>query len=144
MSKPQFSIAVTAIIENERNEILLIKRNPNSEYPNYWEDVGGRLKQSEIPEDGLRREIKEETGLSEIKIVKPLTIFHTFRNGIRKAENELIGIAYWCKTKATEVKISDEHTEFKWLPVEEAIKLTEHPALKKYIQIYLQEKGELK
>jgi len=50
-----FMVAVTAIIENDAGEILLIKRRPEAEFPNCWEDVGGRLKQSESPEEGLRR-----------------------------------------------------------------------------------------
>jgi 8-oxo-dGTP pyrophosphatase MutT (NUDIX family) len=140
MVKGKFMVAVAAILENHKDEILLIKRSSHMEYPDCWEDIGGRLEQSETPEDGLRREIFEETGIEDIEIVKPLTMFHVFRKNEKKAENELIGISYWCKTKTSKVKLSDEHTDYKWVAPEEALKLTGHPALKRYLKIHMQEK----
>ena len=139
--KGKFMVAVAAILENHRGEILLIKRSSHMEYPDCWEDIGGRLEQSESPEDGLRREIYEETGIEDIEIVKPLTMFHVFRHNEKKAENELIGLSFWCKTNTSEVKLSDEHTEFKWLHPDTAFDLTDHPALKRYILLYMLEKG---
>jgi len=141
-TKSKVMVAVAAIIENPDDEILLIKRSSDSEeYSNYWEDVGGRLKQAEAPEDGFRREIREETGLEDIEIIKPLTVFHVFRKGIKTAKNELIGISYWCKTKTTEVILSNEHCDYRWVTPKEAIDLTEHPALKNYIRIQMAEKA---
>jgi len=140
LNKADFMVAVTAIIENDTGEILLIKRCSEAEYPNCWEDVGGRLKQSESPEEGLRREIKEETGIEDIEIVKPLTVFHVYRNNTKNKENELIGIAYWCKTKTTEIVLSNEHTDYQWLSPKEAIDVTEHPALMSYLRIQMAEK----
>jgi len=142
MSKSLFLVAVTAIIENNStNKILLIRRSDTSDdFPGCWEDVGGRLMQSESPEEGLKREIKEETGISDIEIIKPLTTFHVFRHGIEKIENELIGISYWCKTNSFNVILSDEHSDFRWVLPHEASVLTDHPILKNYLQIYLEEK----
>ncbi|MGC9779070.1 MAG: NUDIX domain-containing protein [Candidatus Heimdallarchaeota archaeon] len=141
-TKSKVMVAVAAIIENSDDEILLIKRSAdNEEYPNYWEDVGGRLKQAEAPEDGLRREIREETGITDIEIIKPLTMFHVYRKSIKKPENELIGISYWCKTNSKKVTLSHEHSEYKWLPSNEAYELIDHPALKKYIKIQIEEKN---
>ena len=88
MVKGKFMVAVAAILENHKNEILLIKRSSHLEFPDSWEDIGGRLNQSESPEEGLRREIFEETGIEDIEIIKPLTMFHVFRHNEKKAENE--------------------------------------------------------
>jgi len=88
MVKGKFMVAVAAILENQKDEILLIKRSSHMEYPDCWEDIGGRLNPSESPEEGLRREIFEETGIKDIEIVKPLTMFHVFRKNEEKAENE--------------------------------------------------------
>ncbi len=141
MVKGKFLVAVAAILENQKGELLLIKRSSQMEYPDCWEDIGGRLEQSESPEDGLRREIFEETGIMDIEIIKPLTMFHVFRHNEKKAENELMGISYWCKTNTLEVKLSDEHTEYQWVHPDTAFELTEHPALKRYISLYMLEKG---
>ena len=143
MNTANFMVVVTAIIEKENGKMLLIKRSPKSELPNCWEDVGGRLKQSEHPEEGLRREIKEETGIKDIEIVKPLTTFHAFRKGIKKKENEIIGIAYWCKTRTSEVTLSDEHIDYQWIFPEDAMNITGHPILRNYLKIYLAEKKKL-
>ncbi|MBK5114592.1 MAG: NUDIX domain-containing protein [Candidatus Heimdallarchaeota archaeon] len=140
MVKGKFMVAVAAILENHENEILLIKRSSHLEYPDCWEDIGGRLNPSETPEEGLRREIFEETGIHDIEIVKPLTMFHVFRKNEKKAENELIGISYWCKTKTSKVILSEEHTDYKWVTPEDALELTGHPALKRYLKIQMQEK----
>ena len=104
MSRNTLQIVVAGLIENLQGEILLIKRNNKGTSPNFWEDAGGKLLQSEKPDVGLKREIREETGLTDIEIVKPLTVFHNYLGGVKIAEKEFIGISYWCKTKTTDVK----------------------------------------
>jgi 8-oxo-dGTP diphosphatase len=142
MTESKVLIVVAAIIENERREILLIKRSPDKTNPNCWEDVGGKLEPNEIPEIGLVREIAEETGITDVAIIKPLTIFQDFLENDRRADNELIGIAYWCSTTTTTVKLSSEHSDYQWVSPEKAMKLTDHPALRNYLPIYLQEKAK--
>jgi len=140
MSRNTIQIVVAALIENPQGEVLLIKRNSKGTSPNFWEDAGGRLQQSEKPEDGLLREIEEETGIRDIEIIKPLTVFHAFRGGVKKKENEFVGFAYWCKTKTTEVRLSDEHTDYQWANPKQAIEIVDHHAVKQYIKIMLEEK----
>ena len=142
MSEPTVHIVVSAIIENTNGEILLAKRSPHKAYPDLWEDVGGGVESKEHPEHALLREIKEETGITDIEIIKPLTIFHFFHNGLKDEDNEIIGISYWCKTNSDEVTLSDEHCEYKWLTHEEAINLPIHEALKKLLgEVFVQERA---
>ena len=140
MSRNTLQIVVAGLIENPQGEVLLIKRRNKGTSPNYWEDPGGRLHQSEKPEDGLKREISEETGIFDIEIIKPLTVFHNYFHRVKTNENEFIGISYWCKTKTTGVKLSDEHTDFQWVVPKDAIDIVDHPAVKQYIKIMLEEK----
>jgi 8-oxo-dGTP pyrophosphatase MutT (NUDIX family) len=56
--------------------------------PDIWEYPTGRMHQFETPEEGLRREILEETGL-EIDIVKLINTFHIFRG------EKLLKINWW-------------------------------------------------
>lgn len=132
-------VAVGAMIEHDPSgKILLVKRSETAYYlPGIWEDLGGRIKQFEEPEDALRREVKEETGL-EIEILKPLAIFHDYY-GERTAENELLIITYWCKAKSDQVVLSDEHTEYRWVSPEEALRLAEHVGVRRDIQAFIDE-----
>lgn len=57
------SVTVDAIVVNERQQILLIKRK-NQPYQDHWALPGGYLDQDETMLCGALRELKEETGLS--------------------------------------------------------------------------------
>jgi ADP-ribose pyrophosphatase YjhB (NUDIX family) len=65
---PRHSVSVAAAIFDDSGEnVLLIKRRDNG----MWEPPGGVLELNETIEDGLRREVREETG-AEVE-VGPLT-----------------------------------------------------------------------
>ena len=56
---------VAIIVENPRNEVLLLLRDDKSglEFANFWTLPGGRVEESESPEMAAHRELLEETGL---------------------------------------------------------------------------------
>ncbi|MFA5925483.1 MAG: NUDIX domain-containing protein [Parcubacteria group bacterium] len=138
----KFLVATGAIVENSTTgKILLLKRSGKKDYsPGIWEYTTGRLHQFEDPEDGLRREVMEETGL-EVEIVKPISIFHIFR-GEKIAENELVGIMFWCKTDSEEVIVSEEHSGYAWVTAEEALKMMEKPGMKEDIRAFIKERSK--
>lgn len=58
-----------AIIRNERNEILVLRRSQNrSMLPLCWDLPGGHLKNNETLEQGLFREVIEEIGVPLMSI----------------------------------------------------------------------------
>ena len=132
-------VAVGAMIEHDSSgKILLVKRSETADYlPGIWEDMGGRIKQFEDPEDALRREVREETGL-EIEVLKPLAVFHDYY-GERTAENELLIITYWCKAKSDQVMLSEEHSAYQWVLPEEALELADHIGVRRDIQAWIDE-----
>ena len=58
-----YRVATKALIKNEKGEVLLVQENSDK-----WDLPGGGLDHEEAPEDGLRRELQEEIGFSDIQI----------------------------------------------------------------------------
>ncbi len=133
----RFMVAVGAIIELQNTgKILILKRNSNLDWhAGEWEIHYGRVAQFEGLEDSLKREAHEETGLTDIQIIKPLTAWHIFR-GREKAENELIGITYHCRTKTEKVKLSNEHREYRWVTPAAALKLIKIAGIRYDVENY--------
>jgi 8-oxo-dGTP pyrophosphatase MutT (NUDIX family) len=140
MGEGRFMVAVGAIIEANDGEILLLKRGPGF-MEGYWEIGTGRLHQGESPEEGLKREIKEETGLI-VDVKKILRTFHFYRGDVNPV-NEVIGIMYWCKANSKNIKLSSEHTDFLWLPPHEAQKKVDFDGFRADINIYLSVRNSL-
>ena len=87
----------------------------------HWGFSKGHIEKGESFEDTVRREVKEETGLGDIKII------NGFKEWIKyffklKGKNIFKIVTYLlAETKTKEVKISWEHTGYKWLAYEEAL-----------------------
>lgn len=76
-----------------------------------WELPGGRLEFGESPENALKREFTEETGL-KIDVVKTLYTWTVIRNNV----NQIVGITFLCKVPEDAVPVlSREHTEYAWI-----------------------------
>jgi 8-oxo-dGTP diphosphatase len=117
----KFGIAVKGFIFNNKNELLLVKRNNQDPHnPGVWEVPGGRLDEGESPFLGLKREVNEEVGL-EIDIKNPLRVHHFVRDDGQK----ITMITFYCKVKEKdyEVKLSEEHTEYKWSNPNDALEI---------------------
>ena len=69
-------VAVGAVIQDDKGKILLVKhkRERGGYWQGKWICPGGELELGEQIEDGIKREVKEETNL-EIELVKPLVPF---------------------------------------------------------------------
>jgi len=92
-------------------------------YPaGHWDFVKGNVESGESEIETVRRETEEETGISKIKI------FEGFREEISykyRRDNELIHkevVFYLAETDERDVTISYEHTGFKWLSYEDAMR----------------------
>jgi 8-oxo-dGTP diphosphatase len=131
MSKEgRFQVGVGVVMEHfESKKILMLHRAPTEYAGNIWELPFGRIEQFESLEIGLKREVAEETGISVVKIGRPIRTFE-FMRGQRSADNEVIGIVFEAFTSQEQVTLSHEHDDFKWVSIEEALELAETPGIK--------------
>jgi mutator protein MutT len=115
-----YALAVKALIVNEKNQTLLIKRRPNDVHsPGVWEVPGGRLDAGESPFGGLKRETLEETGL-EIDIRQPLNVRHFTRDDGQRITLIVFLCSPMFPSAGGGVVLSEEHTEYEWADTKEA------------------------
>jgi len=105
-----FRVAAKAFIV-EDGKLLVLKRRPNDiQKPGIWEIPGGRLNLGENPFEGVKRETKEETGI-DIDVLHPLNVKH-----FKRDDGQTITLLiFLCKALTDNVKISEEHSDFKWM-----------------------------
>ena len=107
-----FQIGLKALIFNEEGKILVLKRNKEY-YPkmkNLWDIPGGRVCEGGTLLGNLRREVKEETGMRVLRILGILAVQNISIHGL-----SVVRITYISRVTHLKLKLSDEHTEFKWL-----------------------------
>lgn len=110
-SKPTAS----AVIVNDQNEVLLIKRAINP-HLGKWDIPGGFLENGEDPIEGLKREIKEELSV-DIKPIELLTIV-VDEYGYVKGDFYTLNLFYRSKIKSGEVRLDSENSDYGWFSKE--------------------------
>jgi len=118
--KRDFAIAVKAVIVKDEKVLVLSRSQDemNCSYMNNqqkWDLPGGGLHFYEHAQDGLRREIKEETNL-EVFVGEPVSLFDVIKNHIH-----LCIFTYACHWKKGSVALSEEHDAFVWMTKEEVV-----------------------
>lgn len=114
MSEKKYGLAVSAVINDENNRFLLLKRAHTSKhFAGQWETPGGKIDPGETIDEALIREVKEETGL---------TITVTGIAGASEFELPTIKVALLhmkANSTSQDVQLSDEHEEFAWISLPE-------------------------
>ena len=105
-------------------EFLVIKRVPHD--GGFWQAVTGTIDPGEEASETLRRELKEEAG-----IIDPLHISVCLEEyNWRMEEKDLTGRDQVFAVEVsndTEITIDPkEHSEFKWLPLQDAVSLLKY------------------
>jgi 8-oxo-dGTP diphosphatase len=133
-TKGRFLVAVCAFIFKGK-KILVAKRSDDRDHdPGRWECVSGRFNQHcTTVEDEITQEVKEELGNDfKFKLIAPISFYHFYRAG--RKNDELIGVNYICEYLGGKVKLSDEHTEYKWIEPQELLSRDIHELLRKDIE----------
>jgi 8-oxo-dGTP diphosphatase len=101
------SVSVAGVITDDAGRALLIRRRDTL----HWEPPGGVLELSESIEAGLRREVREETGLT----VEPVALTGVYKNMTRG----IVALVFRCKVASGHLTINDEVSGFQWATPEE-------------------------
>ena len=121
--KKPYVISVYALIRNEKGEFLLLRRSENSRTnPGKWDLPGGKVNLNESLKEGIVREVWEETGIS----IAPGDIAGEVNFELPK--KKVIAIVFNGGYIIADVKLSDEHLEYSWTPLEKIIGMEELPA----------------
>jgi 8-oxo-dGTP pyrophosphatase MutT (NUDIX family) len=115
-------IEIVACYLQREEDYLFLKKSKGRNEEETWGVAGGRVEEGETPFKAVIREVFEETGIK----IDPESL--SFKN-LLYVDNPSFGKyllhihSYRCN-KEEKVLLSDEHTEYKWLPLENAKKLT--------------------
>lgn len=107
-----------------KDKILLLRRKTG-----FWEFPGGGLEWGEEPQRAAVRETQEETGLAAENVEFFTITSATYRKG--DDEKHSVYIIYKGNANGTDVKLTDEHEEYRWVTPYEA----------KYMQLALNCEG---
>ena len=104
---PRHSVSVAGIVVNDEGQVLVIRRRDN----NHWEPPGGVLELNETFEEGVRREVQEETGLS-VRVERLTGVYKNLTRGI-------VALVFRCTPETGSATTTDEAREVRWMSVNE-------------------------
>ena len=113
------SVSVVGIVAREDGRVLVIRRKDNGTY----QAPGGILEHTERIEDGVAREVFEETGYE----VRTLNLTGVYKN----VEGGHVTLTFRCALVGGQATLNDEATEVSWFtPDEVAARLAEPYAVR--------------
>ncbi|STY62565.1 dihydroneopterin triphosphate diphosphatase [Mannheimia haemolytica] len=143
--KNPHSVLVVIYAKNTQRVLMLQRKDD----PDFWQSVTGSINMGETPLEAAKREVLEETGLQTFEQKQPLVdcqkqiefeIFRHFR--YKYAPNITHCVEHWflLPLESEQEPVLTEHLAYRWVSVEEAVRLTKSPNNAQAIQEYLTSK----
>ena len=128
MTEQNFHVGVKALIANDKNEILVLRANPEDvpKVPDHWDLPGGRIKEGDSIEETLYREVEEELGTKTVQIIEHFdTCIANYGIPLENETVSLMLVVYKCKLPDNNqtFTLNFENLEYKWVSIDEAKKL---------------------
>lgn len=104
---PKHSVSVAGVVVDDAGRVLVIRRTDNG----HWEAPGGVLELNETFEDGVRREIAEETGVT-VSVDELSGVYKNVHRGI-------VALVFRCTALTMTPHATDEAREIRWMTQDE-------------------------
>ena len=110
------------VLFNSGKVLLLRHSTTSSRRGGHWDFPKGHMEEGETEVETALRELKEETGISNIEFLKDFrkTIAYTFSLENRKIRKEVV--FFLATTSVNKVNLSYEHADCGWFDFESALK----------------------
>ena len=119
----------------KNNKILFLKTTRVGRY----ELPGGRINFGESVEQTFKREIKEELGFEKIEMGSLINTW-SFMNIRENIKHHFIVFDFEFFTDESKIKLSDEHTEYKWVGKDDFEEMNMREGHKESLKKYFNEK----
>jgi ADP-ribose pyrophosphatase YjhB (NUDIX family) len=120
--------AVTAVVENDNGELLMIERTDNG----LWALPGGAQDLGESVIDAVSREVKEETGI-DVEVTGLSGIYSDPRHVIAYDDGEVrqeFSLCFRAKPTGGSLRASSETRRASWVPFDQLNRLEMHPTMR--------------
>lgn len=107
LDTPKHSVSVAGVVVRADGRVLAVRRRDNE----HWEPPGGVPELAETFDQGVRREVQEETGV-EVKVERLTGVYRNMPRGI-------VALVFRCSPVGGCLTTTDEANTVSWLSVEE-------------------------
>jgi len=115
-----------------KREYLLLHYPGINRKGGHWEFTKGHVEQGESEEETVKREVEEETGIRDLRIIpgfkQYIKYFFKRSYGLKGEARKKapwvfkLVVFHLAKTETEDIKLSKEHDNYVWLPYEEALR----------------------
>jgi ADP-ribose pyrophosphatase YjhB (NUDIX family) len=138
MEVKEIMVAVGAVIVDNDDRVLLVKHKPERKgfWQGKWICPGGKLEIGERIEEGVKREVREETNL-EIRLTTPLVPFERIVSTNGGTELHVVYIDYLAEKDVGDLRPDSDVGEARWIHRSDISKIWEelHEDTQKLFQI---------